>query len=148
MPPDFCQLSLISASLLLKFRVPPEISLIYQTLLMKTVFQLLWIWIITFALPTSGKGVAQFVLQAPSGDTTYRIIPSEAATFGYEIIINNKVLIRQKSIPGFPGNRGFTTRQDAMKTARLVLGKLRQGILPPTISPSELDGLHIRLPQY
>lgn len=77
-------------------------------------------------------------------DTSYRIIHSENNTYGYEILINNRVLIRQMNIPGLPGNKGFATKLDAVKTARLVKQKLRQGIMPPTITENELHDLGIQ----
>ncbi len=76
-------------------------------------------------------------------DTTYRIIPSQSNTYGYEIIIHQKVIIRQQNIPGRPGNNGFAKEKDARKVAELVLKKLRDGIMPPTIEKRELDSLKI-----
>jgi hypothetical protein len=81
-----------------------------------------------------------------TSDTSYRIIRSESKTYGYEILVNNKVMVRQKSIPGLPGNKGFVKKSDAVKTAKLVMQKLRQGIMPPTIATSELDSMKIQLP--
>jgi len=82
------------------------------------------------------------------GDTTYRIIPSESNTYGYEILVNNKLLISQKNIPGLPGNKGFCSKYDAINTARLVIRKLQQGEVPPTITTKELDSMKIKLPHF
>lgn len=76
-------------------------------------------------------------------DTTYRIIPSLSNTYGYEILIHQKVVIRQQNIPGLPGNNGFVKVEDAKKVAELMLKKLRDGIMPPTIEKKELDSLRI-----
>ena len=86
--------------------------------------------------------------QAAAGDTSYRIVPAEAGTYGYEILVNRKLLIRQKNVPGLPGNRGFVTKADAAATARLVIQKLQQGIMPPTVTTKELDSLGIRLQHF
>ena len=77
-------------------------------------------------------------------DTTYRLIPSNANTYGYEILINGKALIRQKNIPGLPGVTGFKRKEDAEKTARLVLKKLAAGIIPPSIDKHELDSMKVK----
>lgn len=77
-------------------------------------------------------------------DTTYRIIPSIANTYGYEILINGKAFIRQKNIPGLPGLTGFRRKEDAEKSAQLVLKKLNAGIMPPSIERYELDSMKVK----
>jgi len=76
-------------------------------------------------------------------DTTYRIVPAPANTYGYEIRIENKVLIRQLTIPGKSGVLGFRTKNDAGKVARLVIRKLSKGIMPPVIDEKDLSKLKI-----
>ena len=78
------------------------------------------------------------------GDTTYHIILSAGNSFGYEIRIQNKVIIRQQSIPGAPGIKGFDKKEDAEKVAALVIIKLQRGIMPPTIEKKELDSLKVK----
>lgn len=77
-------------------------------------------------------------------DTTYRIIPSIDNTYGYEILIKGKALIRQKNIPGLPGLAGFKRKEDAEKAARLVLKKLAAGMMPPSIDRHELDSMKVK----
>ena len=77
-------------------------------------------------------------------DTTYRIISSIDNTYGYEILINGKVFIRQKNIPGLTGLIGFKRKQDAEKGAQLVLKKLSAGIMPPSIDKHELDSMKVK----
>ena len=76
-------------------------------------------------------------------DTTYRIIPSINNTYGYEILVGQKVVIRQQTIPGMPGLMGFKQKQDAEKVARLVIKKMEQGLIPPTIEKKDLEDLKI-----
>ena len=78
------------------------------------------------------------------GDTTYRIVSSAGNSFGYEIQIQDKVIIRQLSIPGVPGTKGFDKKEDAEKVAALVIVKMRRGIMPPTIDKKELDSLKVK----
>lgn len=89
------------------------------------------------------KGSPHVIVYSLS-DTTYHIIPSINNTYGYEILIDNRVLIRQQNIPAMPGLKGFRRKEDAEKVARLVLKKLAKGIMPPTIEKQELDKLKIK----
>jgi len=94
-------------------------------------------------LNTSGS--QSLTIQSSSkSENTYRIIPSMNNTFGYEILVNEKVLIRQTNIPGMPGLNGFNQKEDAIKVAQLVLEKLHQGIMPPTVVKHELNELKIK----
>jgi hypothetical protein len=97
------------------------------------------------AVARSNTGFMQAAYSATASDTSYRIIPSEANTYGYEILVNNNLVIRQQNIPGLPGNKGFATKADAAKTAQLVIQKLQQGAMPPTITIRELERLGIKL---
>jgi len=76
-------------------------------------------------------------------DTSYRIITKPDKTYGYEIVVNDKTLIRQYTIPGQQGIQGFKRKKDAGQVARLVIKKLQLGIMPPTINKEELKQLNI-----
>lgn len=75
----------------------------------------------------------------------YIIFNNELKGFGYDILDHSKKLIHQPSIPGLRGNKGFTTRGDAAKVAKLAIKKLKNNITPPTIIKQELDSLQINL---
>lgn len=77
-------------------------------------------------------------------DLTYTIVPSENNTWGYEIFSGGKLLITQKSIPALPGNNGFKEQEQAMRIAELVMQKIRNGEMPPTVTVEELTALGIR----
>lgn len=64
--------------------------------------------------------------------------------FGYDVLSDGKTLIHQPHLPAVSGNKGFSTKEDAEKTAALMLMKIQKGIMPPTISIEELDSLNIR----
>ena len=85
-----------------------------------------------------------FSIQLSPGDTIFRIIPSESNTYGYDILVKNKILIHQQNIPGMPGNKGFPVKADAEKVARLVIKKIQRGMMPPTMERKELDSLKIK----
>lgn len=63
--------------------------------------------------------------------------------YGYDILNGGKPFIHQASVPAIPGNEPFKTRKQAKRVARLVRKKLKQGIMPPTVSIAELQALGI-----
>ena len=77
-------------------------------------------------------------------DTVYRIIPAPGKTFGYEILVKDKVLIRQTNMPGIAGTLGFVKKKDAGHVAMLMITKMRKGMMPPTVTIREMDSLHIK----
>ena len=86
------------------------------------------------SFPTASNARAKFAVQP---------ILSEANTWGFEIYADGKRLIRQLSIPSLPGNRGFGTRELARKAGDLMVDKLRQGQMPPTLTKEELQKAHL-----
>lgn len=74
-----------------------------------------------------------------------KIFPNPDQSYGYDILNQNKVLIHQQNIPGEAGLKGFSKKNDAEKVAQLVIHKLSQGIMPPTISKQDLQKLKINL---
>ena len=73
----------------------------------------------------------------------YVIIPSVENTWGYDIYIGKPVFIHQPNLPGLPGNKGFKSKTDAEKVARLVIEKINKGEMPPSISTRELKELKV-----
>lgn len=61
----------------------------------------------------------------------------------YKIYMNNKLFIFQKSIPSVPGVSGFKNQEAAERIARLVIYKLSNGLMPPSVSQQELDSLGV-----
>ena len=72
---------------------------------------------------------------------TYKLIPGINKTWGYDILVDNRMKIHQPSIPGQPGNEGFKTREGAKKVAKLVIKKMKKGEMPPSIDIKELKEL-------
>jgi hypothetical protein len=63
--------------------------------------------------------------------------------WGYKVYVGDNIYINQPFIPGVPGKRYFVTEDDAKKVAALVVKKIMQHHLPPTVSGNELRQLHI-----
>lgn len=74
---------------------------------------------------------------------TYKIIEATDKTFCYDIFADNKIIIHQPSIPGIPGNKGFETKADAEKVAKLVISKMKKGEIPPTVTVDEMKKLNV-----
>lgn len=74
---------------------------------------------------------------------TYSIVNSQNHTFGYDIYSNEKILIKQLTIPGLNGRDGFETKIDAEKIAQLVVDKIRNGKMPPSVTIEEMKNLNV-----
>lgn len=72
-----------------------------------------------------------------------KIIPAANKTFGYEIIVNGRILVRQLSIPALPGNDGFATTAKAQKVADFVVKKIRKNEMPPTVTIEDLSKMDV-----
>ena len=78
-----------------------------------------------------------------SATLTYVITDAPNGTFGYDILSDSKLIVRQLNIPGQPGNSGCATKADAEGLAQLVIEKIRKGAMPPTVTKEELKALNI-----
>ena len=63
--------------------------------------------------------------------------------FGYNILIFDAMYVHQPHIPAINGNRGFKTKEQATKAAEFVIYKIRNNIMPPSLSVEELDSLGV-----
>jgi hypothetical protein len=60
--------------------------------------------------------------------------------WGYNIIADDKVHIKQEFMPGVPGNIGFKSAADALMVGNLVVKKITENKMP-AISLRELDSM-------
>jgi hypothetical protein len=72
---------------------------------------------------------------------TYKIIPAPNNTWCYDIFKDGSMCIHQNSIPGVAGINGFTTKEKAEKVAQLVVKKIQNGEMPPTVSQEEMKAV-------
>ncbi|MFI5171870.1 MAG: DUF4907 domain-containing protein [Chitinophagales bacterium] len=63
--------------------------------------------------------------------------------WGYDIYVNNEKYIHQEHIPAINGLHVFKTKEDAIKVGNLMADKIRNKIIPPTITIDELNALGI-----
>lgn len=94
--------------------------------------------------------VLHFISPLTGADSTpvaktyhYQVFKQANNSFGYDVYSGPKKMIHQETIPGQPGNTGFTTAAAATKVAGLVVSKLQKNIFPPTVSTEELKQLHV-----
>lgn len=73
----------------------------------------------------------------------YFVIKADSNTYGYSIYADGKLFIRQTTIPGLPGLTGLKEPSQADRLARLVINKIKEGEMPPTITPGDLRKLNI-----
>lgn len=88
------------------------------------------------------------VMPSPYKDAVIEVVTFDNSKtgnkgFGYDIKIDGKMNIHQPNIPGLPGNDGFTTEDKAKKTGEFVAYKIRNNIMPPSVSEKELDSLGV-----
>ena len=69
----------------------------------------------------------------------FQIVSSAENTWGYDIIMDGKLFIHQPFAPGIRGNRGFSTKEKAERAAKLVIEKINNGIMPPSLSVDEVQ---------
>ena len=82
--------------------------------------------------PTDSKAVEYVVVETENG-------------YGYRIYIDGKLSINQPNIPALQGTAGFDNEADASKIAELAVSKIKQGIMPPTITVEELEANGIKI---
>jgi hypothetical protein len=61
-----------------------------------------------------------------------------AEKWGYEILVNDSVFIRQESIPAMNGRSGFDSPEQATQTAALIINKMERG-RAPTVTTFEIQ---------
>jgi hypothetical protein len=98
------------------------------------------------APPENAASAAQFPSASEHADAvlTSTIIDAPNGTFGYDIFSNGKLFLHQTNLPGQPGNSGCKTKADAEKLAAFVIGKIKKGEMPPTVTTEELKTLGLK----
>lgn len=84
----------------------------------------------------------QNIKRAVTAQFQYFIIKADSATYGYSIYADGHLYIQQNSIPAMAGNKGFADTTTAAKCAQLVIQKIKQGEMPPSVTVGELKKLN------
>ncbi|MGC3943121.1 MAG: DUF4907 domain-containing protein [Chryseolinea sp.] len=86
-------------------------------------------------IPSSADSAA--VTTAPA-NFRYQIIEAPEKTFGYDVYRDEALFIHQPHIPGMAGVKGFESEDQAKKAAELMIEKMKNGEVPPTLSEEEI----------
>ncbi len=73
----------------------------------------------------------------------YFITTADSATYGYSIYADGNLYIEQKNIPAIGGTKGFEDTATAGKCAQLVIQKIKQGEMPPSITTDDLKKINV-----
>jgi len=60
--------------------------------------------------------------------------------WGYNILVKNRIVIHQETIPALAVDKGFATQQEAGQAAQLVSEKLSSGEIP-SLSVAEVQSI-------
>ena len=118
---------------------------------MRKVLCLFGCLLIVAAIHGQGRGYNH--KPAPLPDTSFykhaivraEIFPLKDKTYGYDIFVNSILYVHQPAIPCLPGKKGFKTAADAKKVTVLVITKIKNGLIPPSVTISEMQKLGIDL---
>lgn len=101
------------------------------------------------SMPSPEKEELMKAATQKSSENPYKNAIVEVKTFrdslgwGYDIFINKSQYVHQPHIPAVPGNRGFSNEESAKKTGEFVGFKIKNNIMPPSVTTAELDSLGV-----
>lgn len=64
--------------------------------------------------------------------------------YGFDVYQEGKMMIHQNSIPAIQGNKGFNNAEETKAVGALMLYRISNGIMPPSISIEDLDSLGVK----
>ena len=77
------------------------------------------------------------IMYAYNDSLQYETYP-QSDGWGYKLYLRYKLLVNQPIIPAIAGNQAFKTEKDAKKIAKLAMGKVVKGQMPPTLEAKEV----------
>ena len=92
--------------------------------------------------------ITVYLSQSKKKNTNNDMLQVESATFkvadgwGYNILVDHKIFIHQEAVPAIGGNKTFLKKEDAEKTAALIVQKISNKKVP-SVSKDELDSMHV-----
>jgi hypothetical protein len=99
----------------------------------------------SFACSQQEANDDQEVSLSKTDSSPYQLIVEETpgCGWGYKIMKDGQLSINQPTIPAVQGNRCFSSKEKAAKTAEFIINKMNNNIFPPTVSVEELDSLDV-----
>jgi Domain of unknown function (DUF4907) len=77
------------------------------------------------------------LLYALNDSLQYETYPL-AKGWGYRLYVRYRLVVNQNVVPALPGNKPFVTEPQARRVAKLASQKIAKGLLPPTLSATEV----------
>ncbi|MEI6694498.1 MAG: DUF4907 domain-containing protein [Bacteroidota bacterium] len=101
-------------------------------------FKLGFFCITTIIILNSCNQAANQLTSAKKDVYMIKLLKMDSSGWCYDIYKNDKITIHQPNIPAVDGNFAFKSKEDAIKTAALVVEKLKKNIFPPSLSLEEV----------
>ena len=83
------------------------------------------------------------IVLTPKDHFSFLVSSNPDGSFGFLIFTDGILTIRQEWIPVIQGIHGFRNKVDAEKLASLMINKMANGDMPPSITLHEIDSLNI-----
>ncbi len=97
--------------------------------------------IILILLPGFCQGQSQTLTRGEDPSAQSKADSTRKITYSIIAVVNGKVFIHQTTVPAVPGIRAFARKEDAVKVARLIVTKIEQGIMPPSVTKAEMEAI-------
>jgi len=78
-------------------------------------------------------------IQSLSNSPHIEVFKNKDGTWGYDVFVDGKQYIHQKFIPAMAGSKGFEYKSQALATGELVIQKIRNGTVPPSLGRGEIE---------
>ena len=93
----------------------------------------------------SGNSAVKETLVNDSAETDIHystlVFRNPDGSFGYDILQDTRLLIRQVTVPAKSGTSGFKDSLKALQVAEFAVSKIKTGVFPPTIQATEIDSI-------
>lgn len=114
------------------------------------IFRKRW-YVYVIVLAGIGAGLYGYYVWSKKAQSTnpYAHIKIEVKTYpvgngwGYDVYVGGGLMIHQPHIPAIPGDVPFKKEEEAKKVGELMAKKIRENIMPPSVSVEELIKLGV-----
>jgi|GEM_PF-862599 len=79
--------------------------------------------------------------QSTNSEYSIRTFINIDSSWGYDIYKEGKLFVHQPHKPSVSGCFGFNNEKSALLVAGLVVNKIRENIIPPSVNPNEIDSI-------
>ena len=104
--------------------------------------------LLVFSIVMILAGAGIFFYKKGSGSSSKDLLQIDLQSFkaadgwGFDVKVGKTFALHQDRIPAIPGNKKFVSEEDALKTGRLVVEKIKKNH-SPSVTVRELDSIGI-----